>query len=476
MSLKLRSLSRTGALGLALAALAACSDSPTGNECVPGVDCPVPAGSAVVTGNIAANRTFFAETTYVLRGYVKVQSGATLTIRPGTRIVGDTATAGSSLWILRGAKLVAEGTAQAPIVFTSQRAAGSRRPGDWGGIVIVGNGVINRTGSTILTEGPPGQGIAENYAGGTDNNDSSGSLKYVRIEFAGYDVSGGAGQELNSLSMYAVGRGTRLEYVQSLAGLDDSFEWWGGAVDGRYLVSVQAGDDHFDWTEGYAGRNQFLVAFQNGQLEPRAGTGTLSSDPRGFEGDGCDPTPGSGCVLTAAEASTPYSQPVFANFTLVGSPAVTATEGNGMVLRRGTAGTFYNGVVARWKGTGLNVRDAFTNQQRVAGRLDIRSVVFAENGASYDAESSSTFGKQSIWGGFGMREAATAGPLFLSLSAGAPDFTPAAGSLLATGGSAVPADRVAGYAYGWTNTNYVGAVDPASGTRWFQGWTSFSLN
>ena len=478
MTSKLRSLARLGTLGVGLAALAACGDSPTERECIPGTDagCAVPAGTAVVSGSITSNRTFFAESTYVLRGYVKVRSGATLTIQPGTKIVGDTLTPGSSLWILRGAKIMAEGTREKPIVFTSQRAPGSRRPGDWGGIVIIGNGIVNRSGSTILTEGPPGQGIAENYAGGTDNDDNSGVLRFVRIEFAGYDVSGGAGQELNSLSLYAVGRGTRIEYVQALAGLDDSFEWWGGAVDARYLVSVQAGDDHFDWTEGYQGRNQFLVAFQNGQLDPRPGAGTLAGDPRGFEGDGCDPAPGSGCVVTATEASQPYSSPVFANFTLVGSREVTPSEGNGMVLRRGTAGAFYNGVVARWKGIGLNVRDAFTDQQRAAGRLAVRGILFAENAASFDPEAGSHFGKRSVFGANGMREAPTALSLFVSLAPAAPDFAPAPGSPAATGAGAVPAERVAGYPYGWTATSYVGAVDPGAGTRWYEGWTRFTLD
>ena len=207
---------------------------------------------AKISANITASRTLYADTTYVLSGYVKVQNGATLTVQPGTTIVGDSTVLGSSLWILRGAKIQAVGTAAAPIVFTSQRSAGSRKPGDWGGIIIIGNGIINRTGSTITTEGGAA-GQAENYAGGTDNNDNSGTLRYVRIEFAGFDVSNGGGQELNSLSSYAVGRGTTYEYIESVSGLDDSFEWWGGAVDGRYLVSYESGDDHFDWTEGYVG-------------------------------------------------------------------------------------------------------------------------------------------------------------------------------------------------------------------------------
>ncbi len=203
--------------------------------------------AATLSGNITTSRTLYADTVYKLSGYVKVQSGATLTIQAGTRIIGDTGVLGSSLWVLRGAKIDAQGTAVAPIVFTSARAPGNRKPGDWGGIIIIGNGIINRTGSPILTEGGAA-GVAEDYSGGIDNNDDSGTLRYVRIEFAGYDVSNGAGQELNTLSSYAVGRGTTYEYIQTMSGLDDSFEWWGGAVDGRYLISYESGDDHFDWS------------------------------------------------------------------------------------------------------------------------------------------------------------------------------------------------------------------------------------
>ncbi|MBA2626995.1 MAG: hypothetical protein H0U85_03215, partial [Gemmatimonadales bacterium] len=241
--------------------------------------------AATLQADITANRTLYADTLYTLKGYIKVKSGATITIQPGTRIVGDTNTVGSSLWILRGAKIDAQGTAAAPIVFTSARSAGNRKPGDWGGIIMLGNGIINRTGASILTEGGAA-GVAENYAGGTDNDDNSGTLRYVRIEFAGYDISNGAGQELNSLSSYAVGRGTTYEYIQTMAGLDDSFEFWGGAVDLRYLVSYESGDDHYDWTEGYRGRGQFLIALQTQRLSPQSGAGVFSSDPRGFEGDG----------------------------------------------------------------------------------------------------------------------------------------------------------------------------------------------
>jgi hypothetical protein len=438
---------------------------------------------AVLAGNIAANRTLYRDTVYTLSGFVKVQSGATLTIQSGTRILGDTAVLGSSLWIRRGGKIDAQGTAAAPIVFTSARSAGNRKPGDWGGIIIVGNGIINRTGDNISTEGTAA-GAQENYAGGSDNNDNSGTLRYVRIEFAGYDVSAGNGQELNSLSMYAVGRGTTLEYVQSMAGLDDSFEWWGGAVDGRYLVSYESGDDHFDWTEGYQGRNQFLIAYQSVKLAPQTNAGVFSSDPRGFEGDGCDPAT-SGCVLSATGASTPYSNPVFANFTMVG-PGQLGTipaDGNGAAFRRGTGGWFVNGILSRWKGIALNIRDAWTDTMLVQrDSLHIASLVLAQNGFNYDTTGSG-FGQTTNFpaGQLSTHKAFAANVsadtlLGLTLAAPALAWKPKAGSPAVNGGVTVPAGKVTGYFGGtWANTTYLGAVDPA-GTAWTDGWTTYVQN
>jgi hypothetical protein len=434
--------------------------------------------AAAITGNITANRTLFSDTVYTLNGYVKVQNGAVLTIQPGTTIVGDTALAGSSLWILRGARIEANGTAAAPIVFTSARAPGNRKPGDWGGIVIVGNGIINRTGATINTEGPAG--VAENYAGGNDNNDNSGTLRYVRIEFAGYDVSNGGGQELNALSSYAVGRGTTYEYIQTLAGLDDSFEFWGGAVDGRYLISYESGDDHFDWSEGYAGRAQFMIALQTQRLTPASGAGTFSSDPRGFEGDGCDPG-APGCSITPGSVSTPFSMPVFANFTMIGpgNLASIPADGNGGTWRRGTGGQFHNGIIARWKGIGINIRDQFTDsllQQRDS--LNIVSVLLAQNGANYDT--TSNFGQVAKFASDGHKAFAgtVAVDTLLGISANPAglDWTPKTGSPANTGGATVPAARVAGFFGGtWQNTTYLGAADP-TGPKWWQGWTSYSIN
>jgi hypothetical protein len=429
---------------------------------------------ATLTGNYTTDRTLYADTLYTLSGYVKFGGGSTLTIQPGTTIVGDPAVAGSSLWILRGSSIDAQGTADAPIVFTSGKPAGSRAPGDWGGILIIGNGVINRT-PPVLTEGP--QGITEDYSGGTDNADNSGTLRYVRIEFAGYDVSAGSGQELNSLSMYAVGSGTTLEFVQSLAGLDDSFEWWGGAVDGRYLVSYESGDDHFDWTEGYRGRNQFLVGFQSVRINPAAGAGVLATDPEGFEADGCN---GAGCAL--GFATQPFSVPVFANFTLIGpgtGTTITSSGDIGMVLRRGTGGYLTNGIVARWQRQGLSVRDPETDALMTADSLQLSNILLAENAINYDEDAGTNFGKAAAFAAANhVVSPGTAASLFTSLTPASLDWTPAAGSAAASGAGTVliPAEFTIGF-FGTTmpNTGYFGAADPA-GPKWWQGWTSYATN
>jgi hypothetical protein len=312
------------------------------------------------------------------------------------------------------------------------------------------------------------------YSGGTDNTDNSGTLRYVRIEFAGYDVSGGAGQELNSLSMYAVGSGTTLEFVQSLAGLDDGFEWWGGAVDGRFLVSYESGDEHFDWTEGYRGRNQFLIGFQSTRLDPAPDAGQPSTDPEGFEADGCN---GVGC--DAGFDSEPFSVPVFANFTLIGTPtSVTHVEGGdvGIVLRRGTGGYLTNGIIARWQGQGLSVREAETNDRLTSDSLRVVNMLFAENTANYDEDGGDNFGFESVFTAANhVQDAGTAAALFTSLTAPGLDWTPPAGSPAESGaGTVVIPSEFTGDFFGGTleNTTYFGAADPA-GAKWWEGWTNY---
>jgi len=427
---------------------------------------------AVLTGIYTTSKTLFADTTYTLRGFVKIAGAATLTIQPGTRIEGDAGTAGSSLWILRGSKIDAQGTAAAPIVFTSSKDAGQRAPGDWGGIIIVGNGIINRSG-VINTEGPAG--VAENYGGGTDNADNSGILRYVRVEFAGFDVSGGGNSELNSLSMYALGSGTTLEFVESLAGLDDAFEWWGGAVDGRNLVSYESGDDHFDTSEGYVGRVQFAIGFQSSRLAPAAGTGVIATDPQGFEMDGCA---GSGCDL--GTRSVPFSNPIFANVTMVGYPAEPQTSGGrGLVLRRGSLGFLSNLILANWKSFAISVRDTSVTLA-VRDSVHIVNTVLAGNVAAYEPSTTPAFTDlqfAALFAADNHRTEATAASVITNLTPGSFDWAPT--GTAATGCNTVPIPgtyNVSNF-FGGTLTlpAYCGAVDPA-GPKWYEGWTVHATN
>jgi hypothetical protein len=427
---------------------------------------------ATLRGIYTASRTLYADTLYTLEGFVQFANNSTLTIQPGTTIVGDANTAGSSLFILRGSKIDAQGTADAPIVFTSSKPVGQRAPGDWGGIIIIGNGIINRTGP-VNTEGPAG--AQQNYSGGTDNADNSGVLRYVRIEFAGYDVSGGGNTELNTLSMYAVGGGTTLEFVQSLAGLDDAFEWWGGAVDGRSLVSYESGDDHFDATEGYIGRNQFLIGFQSTRLPPAAGTGVVATDPQGFELDGCA---GAGCDL--GTRSEPFTNPIFANVTMVGNPTEPQTSGGrGIVLRRGHLGFLSNFILARWNTFAISVRDTSVTLA-VRDSANIVNAILAENVALYEPSTDPAYTDVQFTALFALdnhRTEATAASVLTSLTPPALDFTPTGNATTGCNTVAIPGTYNTANFFGGTLTlpAYCGAVDPA-GPKWYEGWTVHALN
>ena len=424
---------------------------------------------ATINSDFTANRTLYADTTYTLSGFVHVPAGVTLTIEPGTTILGDYNTLGSALFVLRGGRIMACGTAAAPIVFTSSRPAGQRQPGDWGGLVIVGNATINRGTDTEL-EGRAGE---ITYGGGTNDADDSGELCYVRVEFAGYAIS--PDNELNAFTFAAVGSGTKLEYLQAMSGLDDHFEWFGGTVDSKYLVSYESGDDHFDASEGYRGRSQFMIAYQSKVLTPRPGAGTVSGDPQGIENDGCA---GANCIN--GQDSQPFTAPLWANFTLIGTGPgfVDATSGgHGMVIRRGTAGYYVNGVVARWPKSALSVRDATTTARVTAGEMLVANVLSVENGSllhvgqqPYDTTASSV-----------ASAAGSAASLFNLLpsdpaNAAQFDWAPTAVAPQRTGGmSTFPAGIAAKAGTFITPTAYRGAADP-QGPKWWEGWTIYADN
>ncbi|MEY3079615.1 MAG: hypothetical protein RL086_768 [Bacteroidota bacterium] len=268
-----------------------------------------------VTGVITANTTWTADKIYKLKGFVRVgndptvtdvpakNSGPTLTIQPGTVIYGDKATKGT-LVIQRGAKIIAEGTATSPIVFTSESAVGTKEPGDWGGIVICGRASNNQPGGVFELEG----GYKAFSGGGTapDDSDNSGSLKYVRIEYAGVPVN--PNQEVNSLTLGAVGRDTKIEYVMCTYGLDDSFEWFGGTVNAKYLIAYKGLDDDFDVDFGFSGFVQFGLGVRGATLADQSGSNGFEVDNNGQGSD-----------------AAPFTSGTFSNMTIIGPKATRET-------------------------------------------------------------------------------------------------------------------------------------------------------
>jgi hypothetical protein len=212
---------------------------------------------------------------------------------------------------------------------TSSKPVGQRRAGDWGGLIIVGNATISKTTANPEVEGTGTDGTAVvsgpttpvTYGGGTVDTDDSGELRYVRVEFAGFGPR--ANQELNSFTFAGVGSGTRMSFLQSLYGLDDTFEWFGGTNTATNLVSYESGDDHFDMSEGFRGRLQNLIACRvTPVLNPQGPARTSAPTRRGSR------TTGATAPAATTASTAPRSRsPLVANFTLVGSGTLNAGAG-----------------------------------------------------------------------------------------------------------------------------------------------------
>lgn len=324
-----------------------------------------------VSGQISQNTLWEAKDTIILDGFVYVKSGATLTIEPGTLIKG-LSDSKACLIVERGAKIIANGTAQKPIVFTSDKPAGERKPGDWAGIIICGKAPINQVGGEAELEGGTGA-----VYGGTDPNDNSGVLRYVRIEFAGYEVSNG--NEINGLTMGGVGSGTTIEYVQVSFGRDDSFEWFGGSVNAKYLVSYRGGDDDFDTDNGFSGKIQFGFILRGPEEADK------SDASNGFESDN-DASGSSNSPLTSAK---------FSNITILG-PYATKTQANvnpnhkyGLRLRRNTRLSLYNSIIAGFN-TGIFLEGPSMNLYNAANGPEIKNCLMAGMVKNYNAKTDGT--------------------------------------------------------------------------------------
>jgi hypothetical protein len=332
-------------------AFSACKKSDDNTDPGTGGTNPPPAGSTIdVRGVIKTSTTWKKDYKYRLRGYVYVTDGATLTIEPGTQIVSNKDSAGV-LVIYRDGQINATGTATDPIVFTSAEA--TKAPGDLGGVVIAGQATGN--GNHAVMEG--GLDPAYSAFGGTNDAHNSGTFKYVRIEYTGKAVN--PGDEVNGLSLYGVGSGTTIDYVEVVRGLDDAFEFFGGTVNCKHLIAYNCADDDFDMDDGFRGKIQFAISIKDKAFTDNKGTtGDISNN---FEVDNVNPA--NGFLLSRS----PITFPILSNFTAIGPNAaqgtngVSADYGFGMRWRRGAKFILANSIVMGSAKGGLIIENDSTN-------------------------------------------------------------------------------------------------------------------
>ncbi len=301
--------------------------------------------TTTVSSDITTNTTWTTGTIVNLQNKVFVKNNAVLTIQPGVIVRGDKATQGT-LIITKGAKIVAQGTSSNPIVFTSGEAAGVRAEGDWGGLLILGKGQNNQPDGIANIEGLAVSTDTE--YGGTDDADSSGVLSYCRVEFSGIALQ--PNKETNGITFGSVGSKTVLNHLQVSFGGDDGFEWFGGKVDAKYLISFRNLDDDFDCDFGWRGRVQFGLIIRDSDLSDAAG------DSNGFE---CDND-------ATGSAAFPRTQPVFSNITNIGpkrNGTITLPAGEkferAIYLRRNSAVSIFNSIHTSWE-KGIYIKDAGT--------------------------------------------------------------------------------------------------------------------
>ncbi|TGM87459.1 hypothetical protein [Leptospira bouyouniensis] len=416
------------------------------------VEVEYPRPTRTLEGTLTSNVVIGPNEQVILQGTVIVPNGVTLSIGEGAKVFGSVSP-GGALLVKQGGKLEAIGTATNPVVFSSEKAVGQRQPGDWQGIILQGNGIqtFGGRGSSAIGEGDVGS------FGGNNNADSSGTLRYVRIEFAGAPFS--PGNERNCLSLMGVGSGTTVEYVQCHRGFDDGFEWWGGAVDHKYLVSTANRDDQLDFTDGYIGRVQYAIAHMD--------INAVSSNDdtsRCVEGDG---STSNSCASTGRTPTNGNcADPWFANLTCV------ASNGNAVA----TSGTNLGpGWFVRRSGTTISVGSI--SHSVVVGTT---AAVSCNTGAGQEAvtkfgDITTTLGSVACAGGTALGGNSASDAITLTnVNITAPDWTPTAGTIAATGNLKTVGGAEMNQA-AFDDTNYRGAIN-TGGTKWWDGWTSFPAN
>ncbi len=322
---------------------------------------------------ISANRTLTNDRAYRVSGIVQVRGNATLTVDPGTVIMGAPGSQPPSVLLITTAgRLNAQGTRSRPIIMTSQQPHGSRNRGDWGGLIMLGEARVNDPGGSLTIEGLPDND--DTKYGGTDDAHNCGALRYVRVEFAGALLR--PNEETNSFTWGACGTGTQSNYLQAHYGFDDSFEWFGGINDGKYLVGTYGADDYVDVQIGYRGRLQHGIFVANSDLSNR-----------GIESDNYE----------RAFDARPLGKPTMYNFSFIGSNARGFDEGTSPCLywRRGSGGLFNNMLCFNWTTGTIGGADfASISPNITSNDFAIQGVLGWNNGSAAATPVANTFDAQ----------------------------------------------------------------------------------
>lgn len=408
-----------------------------------------------VNANITADRTFHQDTIYILHGLIRVTNNATLTINAGTVVKGGLAPDNSNataLVIDKDGKINAIGTAGNPIIFTSAKAKGQREFGDWGGLVFFGEATVNKVNPAYEN------GVIPGTYGGNNPTHNQGTLKYVRIEFAGYPFE--ANRELNSLTLCGVGSGTTISYVQCSYNNDDAFEWFGGTVNADHLIAYRTNDDDFDVDFGYSGKVQFGVSLSDTSIAD-------VSTKNGFEIDND----------AGGSNEGPLTSAVFSNMTLIGAYYVktftdqTGLHGRGAHIRRNSSVSIHNSVWMGWN-EGFRMDGANTLNKYLSDSASLQNNIIAGNKTNYKEAGGAdltTFTNYVENPANNNRKLSETVDLMLNdpYNYAAPDWTPKVGSPALLGASFLHSRLAAGF----TTTTYVGAF--GLNDTWADDWTEF---
>lgn len=384
--------------------------------------------NVTITASITNNTTWTANNIYLLQGAIFVKNGAVLTIQPGTVIMGDKNIAGSGLFIVQGSQIMAQGTETQPIVFTSNQAPGSRAPGDWGGIIIMGSAANNQANGVAFIEGLAPTADTQ-FGGGLnpDNNDNSGVLTYVRNEFGGYAYQ--QDKEINGFTFGSVGKATEMHHLQVSFNNDDAFEWFGGNVNATHLVSFRNLDDDMDTDFGFQGLIQFALIVR----DPNLADNPSISTSEGFESDN-DAT---------GSAATPQTSPIFSNVTAIGpyrgnlTNIIAAGHRRGARLRRNTGLRLYNSIFMDWQ-RGIHIDGGAAEANATNGVLKYKNNIVAgtQAGKTTEKNTGSSFNILA-WFASNSNDSlvSTAGILTTPYDYLNPDYRPATNSIALTNAS-----------------------------------------